>query len=289
MPLTPLQHQILSHTAQSLGATTIGALQRQPFFAGKTRAAVKSAVRRLCGTSKRYRQPPRRYRYLAPEPLDERRVIYRLTPRATRLLGVSDYLAKPLGLQARIRRYALIWFLCIEGTVDNPQGVWDAERDTDDRCPTDESAASSIAPCRRVPFSPRDFPAQFDVARHHAPRKNFYVEQAAEGRTRIGFIVLDHGRDPRRVYRNASQSLLRFVQRGWLDDFLTAGCFDLTVLTVSEGKRAELELGLDKQLRAVLTSPLRRLGRRPGDPLPFRVRVLVVPGLADLIPGSQTQ
>ena len=90
------------------------------------------------------------------------------------------------------------------------------------------------------------------------------------------------------MYRNAAQSLLKFLQRGWLDDFIAAGCFDLTVLTVSDGKRIELEWGLDKQLRAVLAPQWGRLGHRPGQPLPLGVRVLVVPGLAELIPDSRT-
>ena len=123
--------QILQHVAK-FRMTTQDALHAR-FFAGQQRDAVKSTLRRLCGAG------PQGY-FLKAEPLDARRVYYRLTPRATQLLGLADDLARPLGIQARIRRYAILWLMCI-----------------------DDSAV-------RVPFNLRDFPDHFPIAADRLPR-----------------------------------------------------------------------------------------------------------------------
>lgn len=243
--LGPRDRAILRHVAR-FRMTTIDALHRT-FFAGKRRDAVKSTVRRLCGRA-------RRDGYLHAEPLDARRVYYRLTSRATNLLGLGKDHARPLGLQARIRRYAVLWLLCIEESAD------------------------------RVPMTPRDFPEQFGVAGHRLPRAHFYIEERHGGETRLGYAVVDHGRHPRRIYRNVARTLQRFLRHGWLDEFIAAGAFDVAVLTVSEPKRRSLQRGLEPYLRKVLEPDLSRFGFRRGDPLPLMLSVRVVPGLLEILP-----
>jgi hypothetical protein len=227
---------------------TQDALHARHFILNK-RDAVKSTLRRLCGDG------PQGF-LLKSEPLDARRVYYRLTTRATRLLGVSDDLARPLGLQARIRRYAILWFMCIDDSAE------------------------------RQPFKLQDFPEYFPVARHRLPRSHFYLEELSGEVTRLGFSVIDTGRHRQRLFRSAATSLNRFLDRGWLDDFISSGCFELTVLTLTEPGRKAIELELPRYLRRVLGARLKRLAVAHNVPLPFSIRVCVVPGLINVIPDS---
>lgn len=218
-------------------------------FAGKQRDAVKSTLRRLCGDG------PQGF-LLKSEPLDARRVYYRLTTRATRLLGISEDSARPLGLQARIRRYAVLWFMCI-----------------------DDSA-------KRHPFKLQDFPEYFPVARHRLPRSHFYLEDHPSEETRLGFSVIDTGRHRQRLFRNAASFLNRFIDRGWLDDFIASRCFELSILTLTEPGRSAIELELPRYLRRTMGPRLEHLGNAHNGPLPFSIRVCVVPGLIDVIPDG---
>jgi hypothetical protein len=217
-------------------------------FAGKERDAVKSTLRRLCGSG-----------YLKSEPLDARRVYYRLTAQATRLLRASEDLARPLGIQARIRRYALLWLMCI-----------------------DQSAS-------RVPFNLRDFPDQFIVDGDRLPRSHFYIEEKPGEAARLGFAVVDTGRHRQRVFRNSVNAMTRFLDRGWLDDFIASRSFDLSILTLTETARDAIEFGLTKYLRRGLSDRLLRFGVRESDPLPFSTIIHVVPGLIDVIPDGGSQ
>lgn len=250
--ITERDMNILRHVAR-FRMTTPEALHAQ-FFRDKDRDAVKSTLRRLCGPA---RNPPHGYaRYLCSEHLDTQRVYYRLTVRATRLLGVPKDLARPLGLQARIRRYATLWFLCVE-----------------------PSAA-------RVPMNLHDHADTFPVDGERLSRAHFYIEERKDGATRIGFIVVDHGRHRLRVLRNAATAMRRFLSRGWLDEYIAARCFDLTILTLTETARQGIELGLEDYLRRVLSDDISRFNTAASKPLPFSLQTFVVPGLIDLIPGA---
>jgi hypothetical protein len=217
-------------------------------FEGKQLDAVRSALRRLCG------RPPR-YLYLRPEDLDGTRKYYRLTGRGARLIGAPKHCAQRLGLVAKIRRYAELWFICAE------------------------------KPHARTLFDLRDFPQHFQLHGQRLPQGSFYVEQADEARMCLGYIIVDHGSDPRRICRKACQTMARFLKQGWFDEYLRAGTFVLSVLTVSERKRDDLGRTLAGSLAERLRVPLRQLGLSLETGLPFTVNVVVVPGLDLLIPG----
>lgn len=211
------------------------------FFPNQPVDAVKSTLRRLTT----------QHRVLKAEPLDSHRVYYRLTKRAARLLGAADEVARPLGPQALVERYALLWFIAL----DRPE--------------------------RRTQFNPRNFPEQFDLGPHRLPRANFYIEETANGESRLGYVVVDHGGHMRRIVHKSIHVLLRFLQRGWFDDYFAAGRFTLTVLTLSMPKQYSLRFGLDNQIPQSLRIPLCRFET----PHPLTHQVLVVPGLKELIPG----
>jgi hypothetical protein len=247
--------KILRHVAR-FRMTTQQAVHVK-FFAGKHRDAVKSTLRRLCGPHLDLSSKSRpRTGYLQSEQLDARRVYYRLTDRATKLLGVSKDLARPMGIQARIHRYAILWFLCI------------------DRSGT------------RVPLNPRDFPDSFPACPDRLSRSDFYIEDKKKGETRLGLIIVDSGRHRIRVFRNTANALDRVLSRGWLDDFIASRCFDLTVLTLTKTARRGIELGLQDYLRRVLDAQLSRFSTRPDETLPFSIRIRVVPGLIDVVPDA---
>ena len=226
--------------------TTIDAVHVQ-FFPNNGRDAAKSTIRRLKGS-------PPRYRFLQPEPLDARRVYYRLTASGARLIGAPKDVVQPLGVQALVQRYALLWFICIE------------------------------RPHERTVFNPRKFPEQFPIQQRRLPRQRFYIETDGDDRSRLGCVLVDHRSDDRRLVRKAGQLLQRFLCRHWFDDFIKAGAFELTVLTATEAKRQSLKRALSRRLPGFIQSHLTPLGVTGPDPLP--VHVTLVPGLADILPGT---
>ncbi len=245
--LTDRDRRILKHVERQR-MTTIEAVQTV-FFPHNERDAAKSTLRRLYGA-------PPDHLYLCPEPLDARRVYYRLTPKGARLIGAAKEAARPLGLQARVERYALLWFFCVE------------------------------CPGKRTPFHPRKFPEQFKLQGERLPRKNFYVEEDASGEVCLGYVMVDHRADTRRLVRKAAATLQRFLRRGWFDEYLRAGAFALTVLTATEEKQKSLERALQRRLPEFLRPHLDHLGAVAGETLPLKLSVRIVPGLADVLPGA---
>jgi hypothetical protein len=216
-------------------------------LAGSDMNAVQSMLRRLYG------RPPH-YLYLRPEDLDGKRVYYRLTGRGARLIGASKDSARRLGVKAKIRRYALLWFIRVH------------------------------RPGKRTLFNPRDFPQKFNLHGQRLMRQQFYIEEVSPTNVRLGYLVIDHGADPRRLIRQAGDTMARFFKHGWFDAYIRAGAFVLAVLTIEE-KCDEL----DRLIRAVLANqlrvPIRQLGFSSDHGLPFVVEVVAVPGLAEIIPG----
>ena len=225
---------------------TIDALQAVEFD-GKGRDAVKSTLRRLCG------KPPR-YLYIRPEKLDSHRVYYRLTGRGARLIGAPREVARSLGPQAKVERLALLWFIC----VDRPN--------------------------QRALFNPRDFPDQFQIGPNRLPRSNFFIEETSDDKTQLGYVLIDHGGHPRRIVRRSYKTLLRFLKHGWFDEFIASRSFVLTILTLSEGKKAAIQKRLKPFLRDALRIPLHSFRSSVHD-FPIDLNVVVVSDLADLIPG----
>jgi hypothetical protein len=212
------------------------AMLHQVFFPDQQVDAVKSTLRRLCG------KPPR-YRYLHPEPLDAKRVYYRLTPRAARLLGAPFDVARPLGPQARLYRYAVAWFIHVDGRR------------------------------RRTLFNPHDFHEQFPVTGHRLPRSHFYIEDSAD-QPRLGYILVDHGAHVRRVVRKAVKVLGRFLYHGWFDEYIRDKAFVLTVLTFLAGKKASIERRLRPALVSSLSYHLTRLSAVIGAAVDLRELVM---------------
>jgi hypothetical protein len=81
----------------------------------------------------------------------------------------------------------------------------------------------------------------------------------------------------------------RFLERGWLDDFIAARCFELSVLTLTDTARDAINLQLGKYLHRTLAEPLLRLGVSQDAPLPFKIRVHVVSGVLEVIPDGICQ
>ena len=216
------------------------------FFKGQTIEAAKSTVRRLRG------RPPQ-YRYLRPEVMDSRRVYYRLTGDAARLLGFPTEVTRPLGRTSLIRRYALQWFICLDGQE------------------------------KRWKCNPRDYPQLFSVDGHRLPPANFYIEKQ-RGETRFGIAVVDFGTDARRLARRTVDKLERFSIHGWFDDVVAAGKFEVTVLTATTGKARSVQTLLHRGLTKRLYAWLEELG--DGEDSPIELRLPVVPGLLPLLPGN---
>ena len=219
-------------------------------FAEKQRDAVKSTLRRLYG------RPPQ-FLYLRPEPLDEKRVYYRLTRRGCRLIGASRDAARPFGRFAVAQRYAILWFI----GVDRPGA-------------------------RRL-LDPRQFPQQFGSLHQRLPKKRFFLEESATGSMCVGYFLIDLRTDVRRLVRQSWQLLRRFVERGWFRDYFVAQRFVFRVLTYDPLKARELDSRLRSALRQQLARPLQSLGLRGRVDELIDLQVLVVPGMDHLIPHER--
>ncbi|MFK7818490.1 MAG: hypothetical protein AB8G99_07220, partial [Planctomycetaceae bacterium] len=104
--LTERDMALLRHVAE-FGGAEIEPLHRR-YFGDRKIGAAKSTLRRLTG---------RVHRVLRTTPLDGTRVWYQLTHKGARVLGLSHEACRQFGCQARARRYALQWFLFVEGQM----------------------------------------------------------------------------------------------------------------------------------------------------------------------------
>lgn len=188
---------------------------------------------------------------LTAERLDVRRGYYRLTQRGVALLGGRAAQIGPLGPQAILERFAILWFIAVD------------------------------RPGRRTLINPKEFPEQFALGPQRLPRANFYIEEDEQGRRWFGYIVVDHGGHVRRIVSKTVRVVTRFLKRGWFEEFFASGRFVVTVLTLSGAKQKSLQFGLNAQMQAALRYALSRFEH----PRPLITQVAVVPGLVDLIPG----
>lgn len=236
--LTKRDYSILAHIAE-FRMTTFEFL-RTRFFADKHPDAVKSCMRRLA------------IAHIKAEPLDSQRVYYRLTRDGARAAKVPLTTARRLGLQARVERYAVQWFICGQTDV------------------------------RRRLVHPRTTPSLFDIGTDRLPRNNFYLEISSDDAPCVGFLVVDHGAHPRRTAQKAMKKVQRFLRKGWCDEYIRIGKFTLTVLTPSERSKRMIERQLPAYLLKILQEPLQRFAAPKGT-LPFRVAVEQVPLLDCLL------
>ena len=242
--LTKQDREILKHV-QRHRMTTINVLH-QLFFPDKSIAALKSTLRRLCG-----REPE--CRFLASAPLAGKRVYYYLTANGARFLGTSPDDSGPLGPQARYHRFAVLSF--IHGAGDG----------------------------KRTLFDPTRFQDVFPLRGHRLNRNDFFIDESGE-MPKLGVLIVDHGARPRRIVAKTLQRLGRFFRNRWFDEFIRDRNFNVTILTLSEGKKAMLLPFLRQAVRLCLARPNR-------DGLDQRIQsvefsVVVVPTLQELLPGS---
>ena len=208
-------------------------------FANKAPGAVTSTLRRLYG------EPPW-YRYLRPEPLDGRRVYYRLTARGGQLVGAPRSMLRRYGNQSLIRRYALAWLICAQ----RPHA----------RKLLDNEALGRLLP-------------GFDrVARH-----GYYLETCTP--TRLGHALVDHGADPIRIVRRAVRIVERLIAHQATAPFVAKNRLTFAVLTFDERKRETLDAALRGRFAKQLRTPLWRLGKQAR----LNLETYCVPGLAPLV------
>ena len=220
--------------------TTVRMLQTV-FYRNKSLDAVKSTLRRLCPV------------FLAAEQLDGKQVYYRLTVAGAQAIGLHRSRARRLGRQARLQRFAVLWFM------------------------------HAVPERKRALLDPRKHPQLFAVQNHRLPRSNFYLEDPP----RLGYIVVDHGAHFRGTCQKIARKLQRFLKHGWFDTFFQQRIFTITVLTPFEVTRRTLEQRLPSYLRRMLAGYLARFELSPQQ-LPLEVQVLTVPGLeAFVMAGSR--
>ncbi len=115
------------------------------------------------------------------------------------------------------------------------------------------------------------------------------LERTDDDATHFGFAVVDFGSDVRRVTRRTLDLLERFRQRGWFDDLIAAGRFDLTVLTLTEAKARTLQGQLERSIQTRLADWVRQAGGAAQNRSPVRLKLLVVPRLLDLVPSQTSE
>lgn len=251
--LTPRDKLILSHIAVH-EMSTFEAIHRL-FFEDKKADAVKSTLRRL---------GEKKLNVLKSEPiLGTRKVYYRLTPKGAKQLGLENYRCGRLGDSKLPQCYAMLWFT----RFDDPS-------------------------VNRTPCRPREFTELFSFGDYRLPKVDFYIAEEppiGEGDPQIlfGFTITDFNSDHRRIVGRAKKHLRGFLKRGWFDQLIAARRFELAVLTVSDEKKRAIDLTLKRELHRVLNRELLKFPVDEKGSFPIRTRVVVIPGLKELIPGQQ--
>lgn len=245
--LSERDQKLLAHVGK-FGISTFEVIHYL-FFKGRHRDAVKSTLRRLCGKGPTYR-------YLRPVPLYGSRVVYQLTWRGANTVGISPSLARPLGIQSRVERLAVLTFI--------------------------HDLKSEYK--RRI-VSNAKLREYFPLSGHRLPRQRFYLEERGDV-DYLGFIVVDHGGHERRIVRKAVGFLQRFLMREWFDEYLRSGQFVLTILTLTEFKGRAIAYGLKKLLKLILGKPLANLHKPFPGGWPLPVEIVVVPGVINVLPGK---
>ena len=218
------------------------------FYSDRTIEAARSTMRRLCG-----RAPD--YRFVRIDQLDGNRNFFRLTKSGAKLIGAPDAASLPLGTTALLRRYALQWFL----DVDGKDARWHCD--------------------------PRDYPDLFAIEGQRLPRANFYLEETPSG-TLLGFAVEDYGTDSRRVSRRAVELLERFLKQRWFDELFAAQRFVVTFLVATPEKAVAIEQHFERDAKRRLASLLRQIPSNTTASV--LTDYLVVPGLLTLLPPTSS-
>ena len=219
---------------------TVEVVQRR-FFPDGSMEAARSAIRRLCG-------PDPTNCFLQPEPLDSRRVYYRMTPLATKTLGIRSKYATLLKSLGRVRRYALSWFLHAE------------------------------YPHRRLVFNLTECAGHFGIKGHRLPRHPFFLDTTT-GQEKLGLILVDHNAQIQQIVHKTIKPLGRFLRHGWFNEYIMAGCFIVAVLTFSSTRQRALRLQLDHAIEKHLGRALEALRAHAPSKTRIEVLISVIPGM----------
>jgi DNA-binding MarR family transcriptional regulator len=203
--------------------------------------AVRSAVRRMVNLG-----------YVQAEPLDTRRVYYRLTPLGARLIAASHKYAQPLKIQGKIQRYAVSWFI----HADHPG--------------------------QRAVLNPTNYPDQFPVTGHRLPRCPFFLDRA-DGHMNLGIILVDHNAHHRRMSHKTVRLLRRFLRHGWFDSFIRQDAFVVAILTFAAHRSRTFQQHVPQAITDHLGDRLSQVRLGTGGAMPPSVQVHIIPGLDAII------
>jgi len=247
--ITKRDKLILEHIA--LFRVTTYEILHGEFFEDKKLAAVKSTMRRLtnreAGLVSLHKFPGQRQKFM------------RLTPKGGRAIGVETH-DKPFSLNTLRASYAMLYFICHE-----PESIQRAKCEF-------------------------DFLANFmDTANYRLPRIDFYISQDStvskdEPEVSTGFVLCDFNSKIRRIVDRAVKHSRNFIRRGWFQDVMKAGRFEITILTGTESKQQELEMSLQREVIRQLHRDISAKGLSANAIPPIKMKVAYVPGLANLRP-----
>ena len=232
------------------GGATPEVLHRH-FFEGKKRAAMTSVTRRLLDNET---DMP----LVSSEPLDDRRVYYRLTRRGANACGAHLSAAGSLGPIAKVQMYATGWFLYVSN------------------------------PGRRQRLNLSDFRDDFGLVNSRVPRRTFFLDETRK-ESHLGVILVDHQATPYHTVNKTVSTLRKFLQRGWFDSEIRSRRFLIALLTSSQGRKQAIDARLQPTMIERLSTPLLRLADDPTRGLPVKLTVQVVPGMQSLVPEIQKQ
>ena len=241
--------EMLSFLRNERGATA-EVLHRR-FFPSKKRDALKSTLRRLMDEET---GPP----LVTSEPLDDRRVYYRLTHEGARLLGAPAAVVQPLGPSAKIRLYAESWYLYVQ------------------------------QPGKRSRLLLNDLREEFQLVGQRLPRHAFYLDEVHR-EPRLGVILVDHKASVHHTVTKTVDATARILHRGVFAQFIRQERFVVTVLTATRGAKKSIDRSLKPTIIDRLGGVLLRLIGSPQGQFPLKFDVSVVPGLLSLLPGKEDE
>lgn len=245
--LTDRDRKILLHGKTDM---ILPEMVRRQFFPEGSLEAARSAIRRLCG-------PKSECQYLVPEPLDSRRVYYRLTPLAAKTLGICSKYTWPLKRLGRVRRYALAWFIYAD------------------------------QPGQRMLMNQQQFREQFAPQGQRFPHHPFFLDRTT-GQEKLGLILIDHNAHIQQIVHKTLKPLGRFLRHGWFDEYIAAGCFLVAVLTFSSFRQRAIQMQLENAIERHFGHALQAMRTRCAD-AHIEVVVSAIPGMEAVLAAPSTK
>lgn len=206
----------------------------------------KSTVAAKSGLRRLMRAKPA---VIRSRPLYGRHVYYQLTYAGSRRLGVSHRAAQSIGAMAVARQYALQTFHFLEH--ENVR-----------RRLTGEQVHKAT-----------------EVRGPRWQANLFYLVRGDD--KRLGYIVVDFGSTPARFADRILKRMTSLLEYDRIRRFVKAKAFELSVLTLTPGKRDSI----GQRLKLDANGSMRV--RMQQDVFTIHVRLRVIPGLLELIPNPQ--